>query len=95
MTVADSAIVGWPQAVAWLEDESVYYVDTQFRLRRASSSAGGSEVVFDTAGAVVVRPTALPEARGVLFTLCAVGCTPQNLWVYDADAEEARVLVPG
>ena len=41
-----------------------------------------------------VFPTALPGARGVLFSLCTANCAQSELWVLDLKSGDAHMLVP-
>jgi Tol biopolymer transport system component len=86
ITLADSARGGFG-GPAWLDDDSIAYVDqSQLGLRLVSASGGPSRVALpDSAlgGLGVGPPNPLPHARGVLFPACASGCVTMSLRVLD------------
>jgi serine/threonine-protein kinase len=98
VTIADSVSMT-TRGVAWLDDGTIVYRDTQNRLRRASDAGGSAAVVWTPPAEGDVRPilpTPLPKARGVLFTACyGASCQPLDLWILDLRSGESRLLVSG
>ncbi|HEX6252053.1 MAG TPA: hypothetical protein VFZ56_11520, partial [Gemmatimonadaceae bacterium] len=86
VTLADSALGGYG-GFTWLDDGTIVYVaPSQYELRRVSSAGGDYTVpMLDTAlgGRGIGNPAALPNARGVLFSLCSSGCVTSALHVAD------------
>ncbi len=87
---------------AWLEDGSIFFYDVSTHsLRRARSGGGAPEVIASPAnldGRFPWLPTALPSARGILFTahrtncVGAVSCRPSRVYVYDERRDTIRAL---
>ncbi|MCZ6858634.1 MAG: protein kinase, partial [Gemmatimonadetes bacterium] len=97
ITVADSVSMT-TRGVAWLDDGTIVYVDTDNRLRRVPDVGGDAEIVWSPPPDSGMRPrlpTPLPDARGVLFGHCVGTCSPSTIWVLDLRSGEARELVPG
>jgi hypothetical protein len=86
----------------WLEDGSIFYYDLPTRsLRRVRSGDGASNVIAsreNLGGRSPWLPTALPSARGILFTAhltnCVgpVSCRPSRVYVYDERSDTVRAL---
>jgi len=99
--LADSIHPLYNQGV-WLEDGSIFYYDVLTRtLRRLRSGEATSQVIASPAslgGRYPSWPTALPDARGILFTAhltnCVgpVSCRPFRVYVYDARRDTIRAL---
>lgn len=85
------------QAAAWLDDQTIVYVDRRGWITRVSAEGGtGSAKVYTKpATADIATLSPLPGSRGLLFTYCNGNCAVQSdLYVYDLAADSARVLVP-
>jgi len=95
VTIADSVTPGF--GIAWLDDETLVYPSASLLgLRRVSASGGPVTVVVpDTLykGLASVRPSPLPKARGVLFTLCSSGCVTSSLHVLDLNTGAEKLLL--
>jgi dipeptidyl aminopeptidase/acylaminoacyl peptidase len=90
--LADSLFNG-AVPVAWLDDGTMVYVDEFWQLRRMPSNGGAANVVWTPPeGQFPFSPMALPDSRGLLFTLCDSTC---DGWVLDLHTSEARSLVRG
>jgi eukaryotic-like serine/threonine-protein kinase len=98
ITLADStdATLG---GAAWLDDGSIVYVGpTLDRLSRVSAAGGQSTVVSRDpalAGWGIGAPTPLPDARGVLFTVCNSGCVAMSVHLLDLRTGRQRLLLEG
>jgi serine/threonine-protein kinase len=97
ITLADSITNNDLSAVAWGDDGVISYIGPQSRIRRVPGGGGASTVAWSPpAGRFVGLPAALPGGRGVLFTLCDLGCRRvQDLWVLDLRSGEAKEVVTG
>jgi len=94
VTLADS-VSGWP-GLAWLDDGTIVYVHGGTRnLRRIGQDGGTPRTVWTDSLSSLGFQTALPDARGVLFTVCRGGCVEADLWVLDLRSGRARMLQPG
>ena len=97
ITVADSVNMT-TRGVAWLDDGTIVYRDVQDRLRHVPDVGGTAEIVWTPPPAEDIRPmlpTALPDARGVLFLVCDASCsTVHELWALDLGSGDAKLLVP-
>jgi len=98
ITIADSVSMA-TRGVAWLDDGTIVYRDVENRLRRVPDVGGVPQVVWTPPDSADLRPrlpTALPDARGVLFGFCRSGaaCQEQAVWVLDLRSGDARPLVP-
>jgi serine/threonine-protein kinase len=97
ITVADSVSMV-TTGVAWLDDGTIVYRDTENRLRRVPDVGGDAEIVWSPPPESDIRPrlpTPLPGARGVLFSQCVgAGCPLSTSWVVDLETGGARELVP-
>jgi serine/threonine-protein kinase len=85
------------KAAAWLDDQTIVYVDRRGWFTRVSAEGGtGSAKVYTKpANADIATLSPLPGSRGLLFTYCNGNCAVQSdLYVYDFAADSARVLVP-
>jgi serine/threonine-protein kinase len=85
------------KAAAWLDDQTIVYVDRRGWFTRVSAEGGtGSAKVYTKpANADIATLAPLPGSRGLLFTYCNGNCAVQSdLYVYDLAADSARVLVP-
>ena len=95
VTIADSVTPGF--GLAWLDDETLVYPSASLLgLRRVSASGGPVTVVLsDTLfkGLSPLWPTALPKARGVLFSLCSSGCLTTSLYVLELNTGVAKRLL--
>ncbi len=86
---------------AWLADGSIVY-NMGRDLRRVSANGVPMPALNIAASGAsaggqndVVSIDALPEARGFLFTVCRSACAVgSDTWVYDAEADSARLLLP-
>jgi serine/threonine-protein kinase len=97
ITIADSVSLV-TRGVAWLDDGTIVYRDTDDRLRRVPDVGGEAEIAWSPPPGSDIRPrlpTALPGARGVLFGHCVGGACPlPTVWVLDFETGEARELLP-
>ena len=84
---------------AWLGDGTILYVnELLFGLRRVPAAGGPVEdALVDSTlyGFGIVNMTALPGARGALFTACQSACVTSSLRVFDLAARTQKELVPG
>jgi serine/threonine-protein kinase len=98
VTLADSAdaVLG---GGTWLDDGTVVYIGPWLSvLSRVSATGGQSTVVMrdsSLAGLGLGSPTAVPGARGVLFTACNSGCVTMSVHVLDLRTGRQRVLLDG
>ena len=95
VALADSVFLS---GMAWLDDGTIVYTSTAaFELMRVSAVGGSPTRLWKspTPGRIPALPTALPGARGVLFTECDNNCSKADLWVLDLKTGSARRLVPG
>jgi serine/threonine-protein kinase len=86
----------------WLDDGSIYYYDLPTATLRRIRTAGAAPQVIASPRTLGGRkpwlPTALPAARGILFTAhlatCVgpVSCRPSRVYVYDARRDTTRML---
>jgi serine/threonine-protein kinase len=92
--LADS-ISGNP-GIAWLDDGTIVALRVNASgLLRVSQDGGPVSRVFSET-ATVLFPSALPHARGVLFTRCGVSCTQQHdVWALDLKSNRATEVVRG
>ncbi|HMU62678.1 MAG TPA: protein kinase, partial [Gemmatimonadales bacterium] len=96
ITLADSTL--FPLA-AWLDDGTLVFSRQDFTLGRVSEAGGTVTVVWRPDSVqgfqrAPVFPTALPGARGVLFSLCTANCAQSEIWVLDLKSGDAHILVP-
>ena len=98
VTLADSADATLGGAT-WLDDGTVVYVGPNLsELSRVSAAGGQSTVVSRDpalAGFGIGSPSALPGARGVLFTVCNSGCVTMRLHLLDLRTGRQRLLLDG
>ncbi len=92
VTATDSTL---NSGIAWLSDGSIVFTGSDFDLKRLPVGGGAATVLWTPDSvSVPAMPTALPGARGVLFTRCENSCDPSSLWVLDLKSGRARQLVP-
>jgi hypothetical protein len=98
--LADSVEISGPTGAAWLADGTIVYVDTRWRLRRIPAGGGAADSVWampseqPARAAIFLR--ALPDSRGLLFTLCDSYCrSVQEIWALDFRSGEAHRVVSG
>ena len=101
LKLADSVDPTYNQG-AWLTDGSIYYYDALSRtLRRLRPGEPTPQVIASSAelgGRYPWLPTALPDARGILFTAhltnCVgpVSCRPSRVYAYDARRDTIHTL---
>jgi serine/threonine-protein kinase len=90
-----SQSVANPRGLAWLDDGNIVYVKHGGdALMSVSSNGGTPRVLWDSAGTSLITPTPLPRSRGVLFTLCSIGCLSQTVWVLDLATDSAHMIIP-
>jgi serine/threonine-protein kinase len=98
VTLADTADATLGGAT-WLDDGTVVYVGpTLSELSRVSAAGGQSTVVSRDpalAGFAIGAPSALPGARGVLFTVCNSGCVTMSVHLLDLRTGRQRLLLDG
>jgi eukaryotic-like serine/threonine-protein kinase len=85
-------------AMAWLDDGTIVYSQRgTFNLMRVSETGGPSTLLRapEAQGRYLGLPAALPRGRGVLFTSCTTNCDTGDLWVFDLESGDARMLLPG
>jgi Tol biopolymer transport system component len=94
IALADSMSVV-ASGAAWLADGSIVYVDAKWRLRRISAGGGTADSVgAPPRGRVAIFPRALPDSRGVLFTVCDFDCLHfQEIWALDLRSGKAHRVV--
>jgi serine/threonine-protein kinase len=97
VTLADSAPAGFPASGTWLDDGTIVFTDASIRLRRVSAAGGAASVVVAMQSPRVYSwgPSALPDARGVLFTGCSASCVESGVYVWDAQRDTVRMLFDG
>ncbi|MBA2291753.1 MAG: serine/threonine-protein kinase [Gemmatimonadales bacterium] len=97
MLLADSA-ASQEYGIAWLDDDTILYPSPDgASMRRVSAAGGGYTVAFaDSAllGYGLVNTTALPDARGVLTTVCTSNCATSALSVIDLRSGTLTSLLP-
>jgi Periplasmic component of the Tol biopolymer transport system len=94
VTLADTA---FNLALAWLDDGSLIYSPTLFKLRRISSAGGPSTVVLEDSTLFGLAPSGfapLPGGRGILLTSCNAGCVSMTLLVLDLKTRTQHTLLP-
>jgi hypothetical protein len=95
VALADTVQSSVRSAIAWGDDGVITYVDRAWRIRRVPAAGGRAEVVWTPpATRYPIRPAALPDGRGLLFTLCSAACQQADLWVLDLRSGQAAVLIP-
>jgi len=85
------------KAAAWLDDQTIVYVDRRSWFTRISADGGTRSANVHTrpANATMATLSPLPGSRGFLFTYCNGNCAVQSdVYVYDLAQDSARVLVP-
>jgi serine/threonine-protein kinase len=96
ITLADSAAAPFGGAT-WLDDGTLVYTGpTLSELSRVSAAGGRSTIVSrdsSLAGLGLGSPTALPGARGVLFTVCTSGCVTMSVHLLDLRSGQQRLLL--
>ncbi len=82
--------------LAWVEDGTLYYTTSAGALARVSEHGGAATILWrpDRPQLTPALLAPLPGGRGVFFTLCNSNCTSSDLYVFDARARKARLLVP-
>ncbi len=94
ITLTDSVQMN-VRSAAWLDDGTIVFVDTGWRLSRVPGVGGPMEHVVSVEGRFLTQLVGLPGGRGVLFTACSARCdTAQEGWVLDLRSGEARMLMP-
>ena len=74
IALADSTS-GVSTGAAWLADGTIVYADSKWRLRRIPAGGGTADSVWaPPMGRYDIFPRALPDSRGVLFTVCDFDC---------------------
>ena len=95
-TVTDSVNAPFGGA-AWLDDGSLVYVGpAAHELSRVSASGGPrTRLLLDSAmaGFGIGNLAALPDGRGVLFTLCSSGCVSTQIHVLDLGTGREHLLL--
>ncbi len=95
ITLAESIPPLYPSG-AWLDDGSVVYTGPQWELLRVSENGGVSEEVLRIESRVLFFISALPGARGIVFTDCPVtrGCREERVVrVMDFRNGDTRILL--
>jgi Tol biopolymer transport system component len=96
VTVTDSAAFPFGGAT-WLDEGNLVYVGpAAHELSRISASGGQrTRILLDSAmaGLGIGNLAALPDGRGVLFTLCSSGCVFTQIHVLDLEAGRTHQLV--
>jgi eukaryotic-like serine/threonine-protein kinase len=93
VTLADSVVGG-----KWLDDGTLVYVASHWRLRRIPGSGGAWEELWPEHPAELGAsyPAPLPGAKGILFTLCDGNCaTVMEVWALDLPSGQAHRLLEG
>ena len=96
VTLAQDA-TGDYKAAAWLDDQTIVYVDRRSWFTRISAdgSTGSAKVYPRPSNADMATLSPLPGSRGFLFTYCNGNCAVQSdVYVYDLARDSARVVVP-
>jgi len=94
VTLADTA---FNLALTWLDDGSLIYSPTLFKLSRISSAGGPSTVVLEDSTLFGLAPSGfapLPGGRGILLTSCNAGCVSMTLLVLDLKTRTQHTLLP-
>ena len=96
IVLADSTS-GVSTGAAWLADGTIAYADSKWRLRRIPAGGGTADSVWaPPTGRYDISPRALPDSRGVLFTVCDFNCQHvQDIWALDLRSGKARRVVSG
>jgi len=96
IALADSTS-GVSTGAAWLADGTIVYADSKWRLRRIPAAGGAADSVWaPPTGRFDASPRALPDARGVLFTLCDFNCARvREIWALDLRSGQAHRVVSG
>jgi serine/threonine-protein kinase len=92
VTLADSAnnAIG---GIAWLDSDSLVFVDVGFGLRKVSAAGGAlSEWLTPATGRGEVMPTPLPGSRGVIYLSCTSNCVDAEIRVLDFQSGQVRLL---
>ena len=91
--IADTMNMALP-AIAWLDDGTVAYNNTNFQIRTVNQDGGPTQTWtrYDSLGRGVVSLTPLPGGRGVLVGACTVGCSQVELVALDFRSGAAHVL---
>jgi len=83
--------------LTWLDDGTIVYSTADWQLGRVPAAGGEATPAWrrpeSLTQTVAVMPGALPGARGVLFTLCPIGCPRSDLWVADLRSGAGKRLV--
>ncbi|NJD20148.1 MAG: serine/threonine-protein kinase, partial [Gemmatimonadetes bacterium] len=93
VALADSGLVA-----TWMEDGTLVYKTSRYHLRRMPASGGASEELWpeQPENRLADYPAALPDSKGVLFTLCDSNCVNvMDIWVLDLRSGQARQLITG
>jgi len=101
VTLVESTVATALASNVWLTDGSIAY-SSGVGIKRVTAdgkplpapnvSGAGAGVGLQSD---VLAMSALPEERGFLFTVCPGTCSVgSSVWVYDAAADSARLLVP-
>ena len=101
VTVMEPKTNGTYKIGAWLADGSIVFNAGRELQRVSADGAPMRRPNISSAGVreggqnELVSISALPEARGFLFTICRTSCgVTSAVWVYDAAADSARPLLP-
>jgi len=91
--IADTMQMGLP-AIAWLDDGTVAYNNSNFQFRTVNQDGGPSRVwpLLDSLGRGAVAMTPLPGGRGVLIGECTGGCSRIELVALDLKSGAVQVL---
>ncbi|NIW35106.1 MAG: protein kinase, partial [Gemmatimonadetes bacterium] len=84
--------------LTWLDDDRIVYASSNFELWSVPATGGAPEQLSDRrvqpiGMRALAFPTALPDARGVLFAACTAECRNISLGVLDLRTGEKRELV--
>lgn len=94
VVVADSANHEYP-AGTWLDDGTILFNTPDWELARVAQEGGRPTRVAkaELFGQGVAAITALPHARGALFTTCTWNCPLASVYVLDLHNGESRALL--
>ncbi|MDH5805021.1 MAG: protein kinase [Gemmatimonadota bacterium] len=95
LTNVGTGVSGAGHTLAWLEDGSfVFTARDRLALKRifAGSSGDSAVTIWESDSLFPQNITALPDARGVLFSACRAPCNSGDLYLLDFEADSAKLI---